>query len=273
MPITKQTRRAIEVRNAAKLMPPTLTRAAESPDGSSHDVISGYAAVFNVVTELFRWDDDVFEEVVLPGAFAKSLARGDDVVCVIEHDSSKVVARRSSGTLDLVEDATGLKSRSVLAKTTKSADLVADIAHGNIKGMSFRFYPVSDREEIFDRLEPDQNNPAQQRKVRVYKRFISEVDISDVSPCVWPAYPTTTLQLGEGGLRSVSATRGGVGAPASFDHLPEWVRSRCEERAREKMVEVSKELRSRLRAAQDRSYLMQMQERISKATRTMLSPS
>ena len=92
--------------------------------------------------------------MIQAGAFAKSLARGDDVACVIEHDWGRVVARRSGGTLDLTEDATGLKVRATLAKTTKSADLVADIEHGNIKGMSFRFYPSTTARSVLTGRRP-----------------------------------------------------------------------------------------------------------------------
>lgn len=233
-----QIRRAIEVRPAAKMIAPTVTRSAgeagddDAGDATGSSVITGYAAVFGVVTELFRWEEDVFEEVVLPGAFTKSLARGDDVACVVEHDWGRVVARRSGKTLELAEDGIGLRVKASLPRTTEAMDLVENIRHGNIKGMSFRFYPVTDREEIFDRVEPDGT------KVRVYKRFIMEADISDVSACVWPAYPSTTLELeGRGGEHRQSHTSG-----RANETLPEWVRAHCEKRAHDKADKASREI-------------------------------
>lgn len=245
------TRRAIEVRPAARQITPTVqTRSADGLQAPSQYEINGYAAVFNVVTELFRWGDEVYEEVISAGAFAKSLARGDDVACVIEHDWGRVVARRSGGTLDLAEDSTGLKVRAVLAKTTKSADLVADIEHGNIKGMSFRFFPVSDREECFDRPETAADGTV--RKVRVCKRTIMEADISDVSPCVWPAYPTTTLGLGESGGESGGDqmdSQRSMHTHKALSEAPEWVRRSVNKRMLELKQSKLSELRKRLEVA------------------------
>jgi len=219
-------------------MPITISRsegdAAIVGGGSSGDLaskgetIAGYAAVFDVVTELFRWDDMVYEEVIQRGAFTKSLARGDDVACVVEHEWGRIVARRSGETLELVEDQTGLRYKATLAKTTEGLDLAENIRHGNIKGSSFRFFPASDREECFDRMEADAVGA--QRKVRVCKRTIIEADISDVSPCVWPAYPTTTVDIEDSKEPGQRSMRSAEALAARLAHVPEWVRASVVER-------------------------------------------
>src|SRR5690606_41104900 len=66
--------------------------------------LSGYAAVFDQEIDI----GGMFREVIRPGAFARAIAEGQDVVLLFNHDPSTVIARTSSGTLRLREDETGL---------------------------------------------------------------------------------------------------------------------------------------------------------------------
>ncbi len=68
--------------------------------------LRGYAAVFNK-RSVELWG---FYEVVAPGAFADSLAAGDDVRALWNHDPNWILARSTNGSLRLKEDETGLLS-------------------------------------------------------------------------------------------------------------------------------------------------------------------
>ena len=64
--------------------------------------IEGYFAVFNQPTELWP---GAFEEVA-PGAFTKTLA--NDIRGLVNHDTTLVLGRNKSSTLELKEDSRGL---------------------------------------------------------------------------------------------------------------------------------------------------------------------
>jgi len=77
--------------------------AAELRQEGEQPVLVGYAVRWGEVSEPLP-----FRERFLPGAFAKDLASGRDVLALVGHELSKVLARRSNGTLTLREDEVGL---------------------------------------------------------------------------------------------------------------------------------------------------------------------
>lgn len=253
-----------QVRPAAKLMPPTVRRAVRAAvgtaeaDAKTRSVVDGYAAVFGVVTELFRYGNYVFEEIIQRGAFGESLKRGDDVAAVVEHDWGRVVARRSGGTLELVEDDTGLMTSADLPETTEARDLVANIEHKNIKGMSFRFMPHEVTTERFERVEKDG------QKVVVLRDTVKRCDISDVSYCVWPAYPTTNCEVGESYDDAEDGTQvdGARSAQRSRHDVPEWVLRRI---AQDKQGSTGA-LRSRLAKLERRIRLDELEQFVASST-------
>src|SRR5690606_40416709 len=73
--------------------------AAELRQEGEQPALVGYAVRWGEVS-----DRRPFQERFLPGAFAKDLASGRDVLALVGHELSKVLARRSNGTLTLRED-------------------------------------------------------------------------------------------------------------------------------------------------------------------------
>lgn len=143
----------------------------------SEPVLTGYAAVFNEdSTGLY------FTERIRPGAFRRSLESGQDVLALLDHDTSKVLARRSNGTLSLREDEKGLlvEIRPNL-ETTFGRDVVAAVRRRDITSMSFGFIA---RKETW---VPD-------RKGSSAVREIIEADLREVSVVSMPAYAGTSIQ-------------------------------------------------------------------------------
>ena len=66
--------------------------------------LEGYAARFNVEARIGD-----FTEVIRSGAFAGSLAVGRDILALVDHDRTRVLARTRSGNLWLSEDSCGLQ--------------------------------------------------------------------------------------------------------------------------------------------------------------------
>jgi len=163
---------------------PLEFRVLDDGDGNDTPVIRGYASVFN------SWSQDLggFREMIMPGAFARSLANGDDVVALYNHDPSMLLGRRSSGTLTASEDTTGLLVEIKPPNTTVGRDVMALVKRGDLKGMSFAFtLPNPKTDQKWMRGETGD------------LREIYRANLHDVSVVTEPAYPDTSV-----GMRSLN---------------------------------------------------------------------
>jgi hypothetical protein len=133
--------------------------------------IEGYAAVFNSKVDL-----GLFVESVAPGAFGRAIRQKQDVRCLFNHDPNMILGRTTNGTLDLREDATGLRFRCTLADTSVAADVRKSILRGDVSGCSFSFVVVSDKWEWKEK-----------------HRVLTDVDLYDVGPVTYPAYKQTSV--------------------------------------------------------------------------------
>lgn len=138
--------------------------------------IEGYFIRFNEETELW---DGVFEEVA-PEAVDDSL-KNNDIRCLFNHDTSIVLGRTGNGTLELKKDSKGIFGRVKINPNDKQAlDIYARIERGDINACSFGFNIIN--EEI------------QNRDDGAVKFILKKIDLHEVSPVTFPAYPTTSIQ-------------------------------------------------------------------------------
>lgn len=137
--------------------------------------ISGHAAVFNQLSE----DLGGYREKIQPGAFADTI-KGGDVRALWNHDPNFILARTKSGTLRLAEDNTGLKIDADLPDTTFARDLLKSIDRGDVDQMSFGFMVL-----------PDGSSWRMEEGTLV--RTLLKVELFDVSPVTFPAYPQTDV--------------------------------------------------------------------------------
>jgi HK97 family phage prohead protease len=135
--------------------------------------LEGYAAVFDSETRIAD-----FTEVIRPGAFRGSLSGSRDVLALMDHDPSKVLARTRSGTLRLSEDPRGLHFELSLPDTQAGRDALTLAERGDLGGMSFGFLPAAGGE----------NWDGRRRELRAVDLF----EVSVVS--AWPAYDGTVVQ-------------------------------------------------------------------------------
>lgn len=135
--------------------------------------IRGHAAVFNELSE----DLGGFRERIAPGAFSESVKR-DDIRALFNHDPNFLLGRNRAGTLELSEDATGLEVIIDPPDAQFARDLLVSIERGDISQMSFGFRTLLDEWEF-------------QGGVAV--RTLREVQLFDVSPVTFPAYPQTDV--------------------------------------------------------------------------------
>jgi uncharacterized protein len=162
----------------------TELRAVSDDNGVRH--ITGYAAVFNSLSE----DLGGFREKIAPGAFARAV-KEDDVRALWNHNSDNVLGRTKSGTLRLSEDNHGLKIECDPPDAQWVRDLIASIERGDVDQMSFGFvvrrYPDGSRGSMW--VEENGEDI----------RILTDVELFDVSPVTFPAYPDTEV-----GLRSLA---------------------------------------------------------------------
>lgn len=152
----------------------TEVRSSVADDGTVRLV--GYAATFN------READGLpFRECIIPGAFKRSLDRGDDVFLLVNHDTDELpLARRSSGTLTVSEDNTGLLVEAVLdPKNPRAAELASALERGDVDKMSFAFTVAPDG----------------QTRTKDGLRELRDLNLFEVSVVTWPAYSDTTVGL------------------------------------------------------------------------------
>ena len=132
----------------------------------------GLAAPFNSEAKIAD-----FREVIAPGAFTRTLAENRDILALVDHDTSRVLGRTRSGSLELHETAEGLAYRVTLPDTTAGRDLRALAERGDLGGVSMGF--IATRDSWDGEL-----------------RTLHEVELHEVSIVqAHAAYPTTTVSL------------------------------------------------------------------------------
>lgn len=154
------------------------TTAFECRTEVQGNTLIGHAAVYDTVVRLGNGT----YEAIAPGAFDGALADPDsDVRALIDHNSSLLLGRQSTGTLRLSTDDAGLVFEVDLPDTGYANDLRNLIARGDITGASFGFRPGQWEMET-------RSGDA----VRVHTQVAG---LRDVSPVTFPAYPTTDVAL------------------------------------------------------------------------------
>lgn len=142
-----------------------------SADGQMR--IAGYAAKFN--TEATGLG---FREQIAPGAFTRSLASGDPVYLLVNHDTESLpLASTGSGTLQLREDGTGLMMTADLDPSNpRAAELYSALSRGDVEKMSFAFSIAPGGESRDGGV-----------------RTLTDVNLYEVSVVTWPAYDDTQV--------------------------------------------------------------------------------
>lgn len=101
--------------------------------------LAGYAAVFNRPARIGPDGRGGFTETIAPGAFRAAVGPLSDVLALVDHDPTRLLARTRSGTLRLQEDAHGLAFELDLPDTQLGSDIRALAARGDLGGCSFGF--------------------------------------------------------------------------------------------------------------------------------------
>ena len=138
-------------------------------------VLEGYAAVFNQRTTI----EGYFEEMILPGAFSKTLTENKDVIALVNHNFDNVLGRTSNALLKLFEDDYGLKFELHIPEDDEyAAQIYKKVKNGNLKDCSFLFLEVVEEWDYSTELP---------------LRILHEVDLIEISLVTLPAYEGTEV--------------------------------------------------------------------------------
>lgn len=118
-----------------------------------------------------RW----FKETMKKGVFTRALQKNDSIPLLLEHDWDKQLAHTANGTLELREDAIGLRFDAVVSEET-----FADIQARSISACSFGFRV---NEEMLEEVNP-----------KLEKRYVTNIDLFEVSLVANPAYTGSLVE-------------------------------------------------------------------------------
>lgn len=139
-------------------------------------ILEGYFIKYGVETEL--WPG--FFELIEKSAVDKALGNKPDVRALFNHDSNLCLGRTGNKTLQLKSDNIGLFG--VIEINSSDPDAVgahARVQRKDIDGCSFGFW--ENGYEIIERTDGT-----------ILKK-VTEMELIEVSPCTFPAYPQTEI--------------------------------------------------------------------------------
>lgn len=175
----KKQKKAKEMPMERSYMPIREVEIRTAEDDGTPKLV-GYVARFNKLSD----DLGGFREKISPGAFAETIKK-DDIRALWNHNSDHVLGRTSSGTLKLEEDNKGLRMELNPPDTQLGRDLMVSIRRGDISQMSFGFKCL---DEAWRKREGEDGK---EESIRTLK----QVELFDVSPVTYPAYPQTEIQV------------------------------------------------------------------------------
>lgn len=136
--------------------------------------ITGYFAVFNSNYEMGYG----MSESIAPGAFSNSLS--GDIRALINHDTTLVLGRTKSHTLELRQDERGLWGDITINPNDGDAmNLYQRVKRGDVDQCSIGFFIVSEETDF--------------REDGSVHWTITDIDLFEVSCCTFPAYEETAI--------------------------------------------------------------------------------
>lgn len=144
---------------------------------------TGYASVFNEPSLPLP-----FTEIVKPGAFKRAIQSRNRIMLLWNHDTSNPLASTRNGSLQLAEDARGLKVTATLPDTTLGRDISELVRTGVIDAMSFGFSVKKDS------WSQDGGT-----------RYLEDVSLYEVSLVSTPAYEQTSGTVSVRSVDGISA--------------------------------------------------------------------
>lgn len=120
-----------------------------------------------------------FREKISKGAFTRAIESAPRIDFLAEHDSSKILSTTDNDSLQIWEDAEGLKIRAKICPTTYGEDIYKLMKHKIVNHMSFGFRVIADKwKKLTD---------------GTFERTVDSLELIEVSAVRNPAYPQSAI--------------------------------------------------------------------------------
>ncbi len=127
-------------------------------------LLDGYVnAVARDSRPMLDENGEKFVEQISPKTFQRAVEKNDDILCLLNHEPSRVLGSTKDGNIELFEDNIGLRA---ICKITDS-EVIEKAKENKLKGWSFGFEAVKEHEEPI--------------KEGLKRRFIDEMNLAEVS--------------------------------------------------------------------------------------------
>jgi HK97 family phage prohead protease len=151
---------------------------------TENKTIGGYALKYNTQSEVMRdWWGDKFVEEFAQGAFDTSLQKRTQKA-LWNHRIDMPLGSVQANTLRFNSDTTGLNYDIDLPNNTWGNDAYESVKRGDVDGSSFGFKCLNDK---WSEIEVGGE--------QMLKRTILEAELYEVSPCTFPAYPSSEMKV------------------------------------------------------------------------------
>lgn len=145
-------------------------------------MLVGYGSVSNVTTTIEGWFSE-WDEEVADGAWTKTIAEGD-IRSMFNHDTNWLLGRTKSGSLRLEEDDVGLEYETDINGDDPNAlSVYAKVERGDVDGSSVWFRVLAE----------EWTYPTKDNGLERAKRRITEAQLFETGPVVFPAFEQTTV--------------------------------------------------------------------------------
>ncbi len=104
-----------------------------------------------------------FVEQITPKTFQRAVEKSDDILCLLNHEPSRVLGSTKKGNIELFEDNIGLRA---ICNITDS-EVIRKAKENKLRGWSFGFEAVKEHEE--------------QASENLKRRFVDEMNLFEVS--------------------------------------------------------------------------------------------
>ena len=144
-------------------------------------VLDGYVnAIARDSRPMLDDNGEKFVEQISPKTFQRALEKNDDILCLLNHEPSRVLGSTKQGNMEIFEDNIGLRA---ICKITDS-EVIEKAKKGKLRGWSFGFEALKEHEE------PLANG--------LKRRFVDEMNLAEVSIIdehKIPCYVGTSIEL------------------------------------------------------------------------------
>lgn len=161
---------------------PGRERLEARATASGKKMLVGYGSVSNQTTTIEGWFSE-WDEEVADGAWTKTIAEGD-IRSMFNHDTNWLLGRTKSGSLRLSEDDVGLEYETDINPDDPNAlSVYAKVERGDVDGSSVWFRVLAE----------EWTYPTKDNGLERAKRRITEAQLFETGPVVFPAFEQTTV--------------------------------------------------------------------------------